>query len=521
MALLEIKDLNFTYSGASAPALDSVSFSVGPGEIVLLCGPNGCGKSTLLSAITSDSRLRGERSGEVNYQGRKIGFVGQSSSVFITDTVQSELAFASENAQNTPEITERRVGEVAAILGIERLLDRNLSELSGGEGRLVSLGAALINAPELLVLDEPAANLDPVTAARFYDTLVRISREMGISALISEHRTEELIDRADRVLVMKGGRAVTFCRPSELSALENDPELRGFLPISARVAARMGKCGELPLSIADGRKFLDSERARLCQIGIAEENFPERERVLSVRDLYFSYSKNSPDILRGLDLTLCRGEALCLLGGNGSGKSTLLSVVAGLRRGYFGELRVLGKKLSSYKGNSLYSGCVALLLQDVRALFIHETVREELAGADADLPFDLSHLYDRHPYDLSGGEARLVGLAIALAAKPQILLLDEPTGGVDPSMKKMIGELLCTLKNRGVSILCVTHDADFAPLFADRCLLLSRGRAVGEGGVREFFSQGEYYTTSASRLARGFIDSAVTEEDILLGVRRD
>jgi len=517
MSLLEIKDLSFKYKNCERRALDGVSLTLRRGEIVLLCGPTGCGKSTLLSAIIRDSRLRGELSGEVKYCGKHIGFVGQSSSVFITDSVMSELAFASENAQNPPELTARRVGEVAAMLGIERLLDRSLSELSGGEGRLVSLGAALINRPELILLDEPAASLDPVTAARFYDVLVRVAREMGISVIVSEHRSEEIIDRADRVLLMKGGRACFFCPPAELSGAAADPELRGFLPISARVAAALGKEGKLPLSIAEGRRFL--ENFNFSPIEFKKSGKAPNECLLSVSDLYFSYSKNSPDVLQGVDLSLGRGEAICLLGGNGSGKSTLLSILAGLRRGYSGSVRINGKKLASYKGNSLYSGTLALLPQKVRALFTRETVKDELDGAEGLLPFDFSPLYGRHPYELSGGEEKLLGLAIALAAKPRVLLLDEPTAGLDPINKKMVGELLCSLKLEGISILCVTHDADLAPLFADRCLLLSHGRAVGEGEVREFFSQSDYYTSSASRLARGFVDSAVTEEDILGAVK--
>ncbi len=517
MAVLEVKNLSFKYSGADENAISDLSFSVERGETVLLCGPTGCGKSTLIANLVPGISLRGERRGEVIYRGGKVGYVGQSSSVFITDRVRTELAFASENEGRSPELTRRRVCELAAVLGIEELLERKTDSLSGGEARLVSLGAALINSPELLVLDEPASNLDPVTSSRFYDCLFRLAREIGLSLIVSEHRTDEIADRADRMIVMEKGQIVVNASPDKLSSLAESQALRGFLPISARVAVGFGKKEELPLNIAQGRRFLSSvlgDRGRSGREKSAEETAVSGETVLSMKDIYFAYSKNSPDILRGFDLSLKRGEALCLLGGNGSGKSTALAVAAGLRKNYSGKIRILGKKLSDYKGNSLYEGGVALLPQDVRSLFTRETVKEELQGCSTLLPFDISHLYDRHPYDLSGGEAHLVGLAIALSAKPSILMLDEPTQGVDPAAKRLIGELLRKLKGEELSIICVTHDADLAPLFADRCLLVSQGRALGGGSPREFFLGGEYYTTSARRLARGLVEDAVTEEEI-------
>ncbi len=514
MALLEIKDLNFTYKNgaefAAEPALSGVSFSVERGETVLLCGPTGCGKSTLLSLI-----LKGEN-GAIKYEGNKIGYVSQSLNVSATDRVMSELAFPCENEGLDSALTRRRVCELAAILGIEKLLNRKIHELSGGERRLVALGAAMINSPELLLLDEPASQLDPVTAAKFYDCLFRLLSEHGTAAIISEHRTEELIDRADSVLVLKRGEVVKKCPPRKLSAIAEDRELSGFLPVSARVAYAVGEREELPLSVSEGRRYLEWVLdGRSGELSPKAEGKCENEIVLRMKNVHFSYEKSARDILDGFDLELRRGEALCVLGGNGSGKSTALAVAAGLRKPFSGKVSVFGKNIKSYKGNSLWHENISLLPQNVRALFTKDSVRDELCGIENVLPFDFSPLYDRHPYDLSGGEAHLLGLALALASKPKILLLDEPTQGVDPSGKKMIGELLAELKKGGLSIIAVTHDADFAPLFADRCMLISQGRAAGEGSVREFFLGGEYYTTSARRLARGFFDDVITLDELL------
>ena len=516
MLLLDIDKLSFTYKNAASAAIKEISFSLSGGEILLLCGPTGCGKSTLLRCIGE----RGESTdGKIEYYGERIGYVGQFSHVFATDRVESELAFASENAKNPPSETARRVAELAAALGLERMLEREVFGLSGGERRLVSLGAALSGAPELLLLDEPAASLDPVTAARFYDALFRLARETGTALIISEHKTEQIIDRVDRVLMMKNGQIAALDAPKRLFSALNDPELCRFLPLAARAFGKDKKTDGLPLTVSEGRAVLFErvgKKKLTAEAAIPKKAHGTGELALSLRGVGFSYAKNTHDVLCELDLSLKKGEALCLLGANGSGKSTLLSVAAGLKKCSYGKITVLGKKIQSYKDNSLYSGTLSLLPQDVRMLFVRDTVKEELEGADTELfPFDLSPLYDRHPYELSGGEARMVGLAIALMSKPKILLLDEPTGGLDPLHTRMLGEALNKLKQNGMSILAVTHDADFAPLFADRCALLSHGSVAAEGDTREFLSQGVFFTTSARKLSRGILGGAVTEDDIL------
>ena len=524
MALLEIKDLKFTYAGAAEPSLSGISFSVDHGEAVLLCGPVGCGKSTLISCLLPGGNPRGTTDGTVSFSGHAVGYVSQSEQVSVTDRVFSELSFPLENLGLEPSTILRRVSELAAALGLEKLLDRRINTLSGGERRLVSLGAALITRPELLLLDEPTSQLDPVTAARFYDSLFRISRDNGIALFICEHRTEEVIALCDRVIMLKDGTVKHADSPRALSSVETDAQLRGFLPLSARIAARLGTKVDLPLTVSEGRKFLGKmlkSRGACCE-NAAFEPPKSTEPALEMRDICFAYGRREPDVLCGLDLTLHKGEALCLLGGNGSGKSTALAVAAGLKRPYSGKCRVFGKNISDYKNGSLWQNCVALVPQNVRTLFVRETVREELSGIDTVelMGLDLSHLYDRHPYDLSGGEAHLLAIALALAAKPRLLLLDEPTQGVDPLSKAMLADLLRHLKSDSLAILAVTHDADFAPLFADRCVFISSGRAVADAPTREFFSVGDYYTTSAVKLSRGFVSGAVTEADLLSEVEK-
>ena len=518
MAVLEVLNMNFTYTGATAPSLSDISLDLKEGESLLLCGPVGCGKSTLISCLLPDGNPRGRREGELKFHGTSVGYVSQSSRVSVTDRVFSELAFPLENQGLPAQTVLRRVSELAAALGIEKLLQKRINNLSGGEQRLVALGAALITRPELLLLDEPASQLDPITAAGFYDSLFRIARDNGISMIISEHRTEEVISLCDRAMVLKNGRVAFSGKPCSLHAMADDPLLRGFLPVSARLAADSGEAEKLPLSVSEGKVFLRKKlkNTHPCVKNREIDVHPLGEEALVMRDVYYAHAKGEPNVLRGIDLSLRAGEGVCILGGNGSGKSTALTLAAGLRHPFAGKCRIFGKSIKDYRGNSLWDGCVALVPQNVRSLFVHESVKAELEGNDPYelIGIDLSHIYHLNPYDISGGEARLLGLALALAAKPRLLLLDEPTDGVDPENRARLGAVLRRLKASGVAILAVTHDPDLAPLFADRCALLSAGRIVADCATREFFAEGDYYATTAARMSRGIVDGAITESEL-------
>lgn len=238
---------------------------------------------------------------------------------------------------------------------------------------------------------------------------------------------------------------------------------------------------------------------------------------LEMRDVFFRYERNSPDVLRGLSLTVRTGEIFCLLGGNGSGKSTALACLARLLRPYAGSISVFGKKLKSYAGQSLYQDCLALLPQDVQTLFLCSTVAEELQSVHADtagFPMDFTPLLNRHPYDLSGGEQQALALCKALAARPRLLLLDEPTKGLDACARERMTALLQALRAQGLTVLCVTHDVAFAAACADRCALFFRGEAVSCGEPHAFFAGNHYYTTAANRMARGVCDTAICAEEV-------
>ena len=529
MALLAVKNLTFTYPNCTKPAIEGVNLTVEKGEFLAVCGPTGCGKSTLLRLMKRELAPLGELSGEISVDGIpqsalserdaacRIGYVMQKPEhQIVTDKVWHELAFGLENMSLPQPVIARKVAEMAAYFGIEDWFDKDVSTLSGGQKQLLNLASVMVMQPELLILDEPTAQLDPIAASEFIATVRKINRELGLTVILTEHRLEEVIPVCDRLLVLRAGRVLDCDAPrTVVGRLAGDPDLLCFMPAAARLFHRVNVTGDCPLDVREGRAFIEARGG----IGSLPDEAPldvSAAPALEFRDVYFRYGRNSPDVLSGMNFTVREGEICCILGGNGSGKSTTLSVATALNKVYSGEVRVFGRKLREYRNQALYRNCLTLLPQDVQSVFLCNTVREELAecGASADLmPIDFAPLMDKHPYDLSGGEQQLVALAKVLATKPRLLLLDEPTKGVDAAAKSRLIGVLKALKAQGMTLVIVTHDVEFAAECADRCCFVFRGQIVSEGRPRAFFRQNNFYTTAVSRMTRGLIAGAVTVED--------
>ena len=530
MALLQVENLSFTYPQCHQPAIRGISFAVEQGEFVCVCGATGSGKSTLLRLLKRELAPLGALSGRILMEGRPLSELPAKESAFtvgyvmqrpeqqiVTDKVWHELAFGLENmGLPQPEIA-RRVAEMAAYFGMEGWFDQPVNSLSGGQKQLLNLAAVMVMQPRLLILDEPTAQLDPIAASEFIATIHKLNRDMGLTVIIIEHRLEEVIPLCDKLLAMEQGRLLACAPPREvIAALADKPELLCAMPAAARLYHALHAAGECPLSVREGRR-LTAGYANAIR-ALPEEPVPApRAAALEMKDVFFRYEKNSPDVLQGLNLTVQEQEICCILGGNGSGKTTTLSVAAALYQPHHGSIRVFGKKLKEYRNQALYRECLTLLPQDVQTVFLCNTVREELAEAQAGLallPFDLSPLMDRHPYDLSGGEQQLVALAKVLATRPRLLLMDEPTKGIDAAGKLRLAGILRQLRDGGMTLLIVTHDVEFAALCADRCALFFRGSIISEGTPRAFFRANSFYTTAASRMTRGHYDNAVTVEDV-------
>ena len=530
MEILAVSGLTFTYPQCSEPAIDNISFSLRRGEFAVLCGATGSGKSTLLRMLKRELTPLGDKKGSIFFDGSElselssirsataIGFVMQKpEQQTVTDKVWHELAFGLENIGTPPDEISRRIAEMASYFGIGSWFGTDVAELSGGQKQLLNLASILVMQPELLILDEPTAQLDPIAAADFIAALRRLCSDMSITILIAEHRLEDVVPLCDRLLVMDGGRLIADDPPSRVIAdLRDRSDIICGMPAASRLYAQLRGEGSCPLTVREGRSFIESSYGNSVSALPVDEYKCEGDTALEFNGVYFRYSREGKDILDGLSLKIYEREIFCLLGGNGSGKTTFLSAAAGLVKPYSGKIKVFGKKLKDYRNRSLYRECLAMLPQDVQTVFLRNTVREELEECHADisqLPYDVSPLLDKHPYDLSGGEQQLVALAKVLASKPKLLLLDEPTKGLDAGAKLRIMEILRSLKEQGVTVVIVTHDVEFAALCADRCAMFFGGRIVSSGTPNGFFSKNSFYTTAVSRMTRGYFTNAVTVAD--------
>lgn len=529
MEILSVEHLNFRYPKSKTNALNEISFKLEQGDFAVLCGATGSGKSTLLRMLKKEISPLGEKSGEISFCGisleklanrqsaTEIGFVMQRpEQQIVTDKVWHELAFGLENLGLSHETISCRVAEIACYFGIEKWFDRDVSELSGGQKQILSLASVMVMNPKMLILDEPTAQLDPITASDFMNTLYRLNQDFSLTILLSEHRLEDALPHADKLLVMENGRLTADGEPHKVIAeMRDNAELICGMPSASRIYLELGAKGECPLSVREGKRFIQQYKNEIRQTEIKEYTH-SKNKALEMKDVYFRYERNLPDILSGLDLTVYEKEFFCILGGNGSGKTTTLSVASGIKKALSGKIDIFGKNIRSYKNQSLYRECVALLPQDVQMLFLCNTVREELEDAKCSaetLPFDLSALMEQHPYDLSGGEQQLLALAKVLAQKPKLLLLDEPAKALDSASKRRLAEVLLKLRDSGMTIVAVTHDVEFASEYADRCAMFFRGKIVSQGEPKQFFSENSFYTTAVSRMTREMYSNAVTVSD--------
>ena len=528
MELLAIKDMSFRYAGSDSAAISGVSFSVERGDFLAVCGATGSGKSTLLRLIKRELAPRGKAEGEILFCGKplcelddrkaaqKIGYVAQRpEEQIVTDRVWHELAFGLENLGLPTGVIRRRVAETACFFGIEEWFDKSTDELSGGQKQLLSLASVMVMQPELLLLDEPTARLDPIAAGDFINAVARLNRELSLTVIMISHCLEDVLPVANRVLALEGGRVAEYGETRKaVGKIKNIPSLAGALPAAARLYSRLGADCECPLTVREGRDLIEHNFGSSVRALPPEEYVHSKNVALEFSGVYFRYSREQEDVLRGLELKVYENEIFCLLGGNGSGKSTALAAAAGLIKPYTGHIRVFGKKVTDRE--FARAGLLTLLPQDVQTVFLKSTVRAELADANVTegvLTQDLNRLMDRHPYDLSGGQQQLLALAKALAARPRLLLLDEPTRGLDAGAKAEFVSVLRKLRDGGMTVVLVTHDAELAAEISDRCALFFRGEIVADDVPRRFFSGNSFYTTAANRICRGYYDLVATVDD--------
>lgn len=558
-------------------ALRDTELHVRQGEFVVILGRSGCGKTTLLRQLKPSVTPVGKKKGQIIFDGKdicslddriaasQIGFVWQDvNAQLVTDKVWHELAFGLESLGYDNGYVRRRVAEMGSFFGLGDIFHRKVMELSGGQKQLVNLASVMAMSPKVLVLDEPTSQLDPIAANDFINILVRINRELGTTIIMTEHRLEDVLPVCNRSVVMENGRIIY------------DGDVRGFaesvrtkridrglylsMPASVQIYMGLEKNSgkQLPLTVPDAREWLVDYDRKFRENGGApvvpeiqnrgadegvngSENQADnaavdkgdkkrgavngqkdagcREEhpvVCSLDEVSFRYERNTGDVLRQVSLDIYANEILMINGSNGCGKSTMLSLIANLYSPYSGKLHI---------AKNLRTG---MLPQNPELLFTRRSVRDELIDAKDRQQLAeivrfcrLEELLDRHPYDLSGGEKQRLGLAKVLIADPDILLMDEPTKGLDNGFKMQLADMLRKLQKRGKTIVVVSHDIEFCAVAGDRVALLFDGEVAMVGDVRSYMSDNNFFTTAASRISRNILDGAVTVREVLAAYGAD
>lgn len=490
MADIEIKNLSFSYPLASNAALSDVSLFVESGRLCLVCGSSGSGKSTLLCLLKSEIAPHGKKAGEIFVRG-KIGFVGQDAeSNIITDTVYGELAFGLQSTSLSRAEIALKIAETASYFNLNKYINCKTAELSGGTKQMLALACAMTASPDVLLLDEPCSQLDPVAARNFYSAVLRLKAERGITILVADHRPN-LLANADSVLYLKQGRAEFFGTPAELAKYlpaAGDPMVQ-MLPAYTQILKTR------PLDFSAAKEMLKS---------VAEKPAlpaPQAAHALSARGLAFAYKKGAEDVLFGLDYTAEKGCINAVVGANGSGKTTLLKCLCKILKPYGGKIKMQGR--------------VVYMPQNVQAMFLQDTVESEIPDEALRRKFGLAELAKANPFDLSGGEAQRLAIAKAVQTGADILLLDEPTKSVDAAFKAELADILKSLCSAGKTIVLVTHDIEFAGRYADFASFLFDGKIAASAPRRDFFAALDIYTTALSAMTGGRIisvDDAEAEE---------
>ncbi len=551
MEMMTLEQFTFTYPGQETPALHDINLLIRPAELTVVCGPSGCGKTTLVRSMKREIAPYGQTSGRIFFRDHEllegppqsragdIGFVMQDPDhQIVTDTVWHELAFGLENMGLPVNMIRRRVAEIAHFFGINSWFERSVLALSGGQKQILNLAAVTAMQPRMIILDEPVAQLDPIATREFLDVLRRIHHELGTTIVITEHVLEDIFSMADQIVCMDSGR-ISFAGPPQafveqaMTALS--PVGVEALPTAVQIVQTLAPThvGPVPLTVGEGRVWLQdylnqrmTDRNQTDHISMqdtAEQAVAPRSAdsepaiLLRARDLWYRYQPDDAFALRGFSLDIKAGRVLAIVGGNGSGKSTALHALAGLLRPQRGRVRQTRDRQLK----------IALLPQDPRALFVSDTLRQDLAlfaepsgrsqqeVLDLAATLGLESLLDHHPLDLSGGEQQKAALGMLLLTQPDIFLLDEPTKGLDIRTRNDLAEILTAQSAHGVAVVIVTHDLEFAAAHAHTCAMIFNGEVTCVEPTRSFFSGNTFYTTAASRISRGLLDSAITREDVI------
>lgn len=550
---IKFREVSFKYPNCEKKILDNITMDIEPSSFIVICGKSGCGKTTFLRHLKKNLRPYGQLEGEILYNGveisqlddrvsaMEIGFVQQDpENQIVTDKVWHELAFGLESLGYSNTVIRKRVSEMASFFGIQNWFRKSTYELSGGQKQLLNLASIMAMQPKVIILDEPTSQLDPIAATEFLETLQKINRELGTTIIISEHRLEELFPMADKIIVMNEGKVIAYDyvnKVVEFLSKDDNRHARFLgLPAPMKIYMKLKGSGSCPITVKEGRRWLKTivgENPKHCRIEARQEDKKQKDKALAIdiSDVWFRYSKEGEDIIRGLSLKVPKGSIYSIVGGNGVGKSTALKLIVGLNKPYRGKVLINNVNIKKYDKSELFRTNVGVVPQNPQSLFTEITVEEELYETfsyskikeeDARKKvhrvvelLQLENLIKNHPYDLSGGEQQRLALGKVLLLNPNILLLDEPTKGLDPFLKEILGNILLELKKSGTTILMITHDIEFSSEYSDVCAMFFDGEIVSQGEPRSFFSDNSFYTTSSNRMSRNIFENAITYRDVI------
>ena len=550
MAHFEIKDLSFSYpTTPDKQTLSHVNLKIERGQYVTVCGRSGSGKTTLLKHLKSVLAPHGNLTGEILFNGKllaeadlrtqssQIGYVMQNpDNQIVTDKVWHELAFGLESLGVDQKTIRLRVAEMASYFGIQSWFHKKVADLSGGQKQLLNLASIMAMQPSVLILDEPTSQLDPIAASDFMNTVRKINRELRTTIIITEHRLEDIFYASDKVVVMENGMIIADDEPRKIGEfLKNkNNEMFAAMPTPVQIYYGVSGEGKCPLTVREGAEWLDQrfkeKKPTITVMEDCEEKLEEdiKNPAVELKDVWFRYEKDTPDILKGVSFQVPKEKVFAIVGGNGTGKSTTLKSICHICKPYRGKVLIEGKPVGKYKTNELFKGLVAMLPQDPQSLFVKKTVREDLeemlSGRQTEKNekvqkvaeiCEIRHLLESHPYDISGGEQQRAALAKVLLTEPKILLMDEPTKGIDNFFKLKFAEILEKLKKQGVTIIMVSHDVEFCAKYADLVSMFFDGGIVTTNTPNRFFSQNSFYTTAANRMSRHVFENAITNEDVI------
>ena len=605
MALIEFNNFSFAYMNSDGTesevkSLDSINLEIDYGDFVLLCGPSGCGKTTLLTNLKKELMPAGRRSGEIKFNGTRIidmdeissacdiGYLFQNpDSQIVTDTVIQEIAFPLENIGLPTEEIRNRISEIVAFFGINDILHKNVNELSGGQKQLVNLCSLLVLRPQVLLLDEPMSQLDPIASYEFLSIVRRLNEEFSITVIMSEHKADSIFPFIDKAVFLKDGKIEFVDNAHNICSEVIDDEIfENYLPAVTKIYNSLSvKYPSLiklntPLSIREGRRCLNTIHDDLIKISnddvdsinlnhdnlhITNKKYHSQEKsgildkislggnknaLISMNGIYFAYEKGKL-ILKNVDFELEKGDFVSLIGGNGVGKSTFLQLLVGILKPIKGKVKYKkGIKLAyvhqnpmihfskdNVKEEFLESILESKLLQNNSVGFNKETYDDLLKMSNEEFIesdvlnglefdsiefkfkeliefFDICDLIDKHPYDCSGGEQQKIVIVKALLQNADVLVLDEPTKGLDPISSKNLANILNSLRDNGITILMTSHDLDFVANNCKRCLMLFDKDIQIDDDPKVIFAENNFYTTFVNRMVKDYVPEIVTLDDL-------